>query len=69
MVCYKKKLELIELCASVHCRVAEPTRKIPVSLPLAKNGESQSLQNLNSNVDPLLGFRGRIRSGQSNVKK
>ena len=51
MVCFKKKLEPIELCASVHCPDAESTPRIPVSFPLATNGDSQSLQNLNSNVD------------------
>ena len=28
----KNKLEPIELCASVHCHDAEPTREIPISL-------------------------------------
>jgi hypothetical protein len=33
--------------------------------PLATNGDSQSLQNLNSNANPLFVFRGHVRSEQS----
>jgi hypothetical protein len=36
------------LCPRLHCSDAEPTRESPVSLALATNGGSQSLQNLNT---------------------